>query len=57
MVDKYGTDKNPDCYTGTNTLINKLDIQDEKKLEDAERDITLLRAIEVEFHDKKAIRY
>jgi len=49
MVDKYGTDQDPDCYTGTNILINKLDIQDEQILEDAERDITLLRAIEVEF--------
>jgi cell filamentation protein, protein adenylyltransferase len=49
VVDKYGTGQDPGCYPGTNVLINRLDIRDEQILEDAERDITLLRAAEFEF--------
>jgi cell filamentation protein len=49
VVDKYGTGQDPDCYPDTCVLINLLDIRDEQILEDAERDITLLRAAEVEF--------
>ncbi len=49
MVDKYGTDGDPSCYPGTSTLINLLNIQDANELEDAERDITLLNATEIEF--------
>ncbi|MGF1723639.1 putative adenosine monophosphate-protein transferase Fic [Photobacterium nomapromontoriensis] len=44
MRDKYGVDHDPDCYPGTNVLINCLSIQDEAKLEAAERDFTRVRA-------------
>ena len=33
MVDKYGTGQDPDCYPGTSTLVNFLDIQDDQILE------------------------
>ena len=49
MSDKYGTGKDPYCYSSTNVLINLLDIRDAQILEDAERDITVIRADEVEF--------
>ena len=49
MADKYGTGQDPDCYPGTDILINLLGIRDAQILEDAERDITVIRADEVEF--------
>ena len=49
MVDKYGTGQDPDCYPGTSTLINSLNIHDDQMLEAAERDITGLCAVEIEF--------
>ena len=36
------------CYPDTTVLINKLDIRDQKKLNDIEKQITLLRAIQAE---------
>ncbi|MCP8634455.1 Fic family protein [Pseudomonas mosselii] len=35
--DKYGTDQAPDCYPGSDVLINLLDLQDADDLEEAER--------------------
>ncbi len=49
MVDKYGTEEDPDCYPGTSTLINLLNITDNKTLESAERDITEACVAELEF--------
>ena len=49
MVDKYGTDQDPACYSDSTVLINKLNIQDESALETAEREITALCAADIEF--------
>ncbi|MEH6648870.1 MAG: putative adenosine monophosphate-protein transferase Fic [Motiliproteus sp.] len=49
MVDKYGTGDDPDCYPDSTTLINLLDIKDADLLEDAEREISELTAIEIDF--------
>ncbi len=49
MPVKYGTDNDPYCYSGTQVLINKLDIEDETILEEAEKEITLFSAEEIEF--------
>lgn len=49
MRDKYGVKDDPDCYPGTHTLINLLDITDSGLLETAERDITALAASQIEF--------
>jgi cell filamentation protein len=38
MSDKYGVDQDPYCYPGTSTLINLLEIRDEKRLLSAERE-------------------
>ncbi|MFT6916624.1 MAG: cell filamentation protein [Motiliproteus sp.] len=48
-MDKYGTGDDPECYPGSTTLTNLLDIQDAELLEDAEREITELTAIEIDF--------
>ena len=48
-MDKYGTEGDPACYPGSSTLINLLGIQDEKRLEEAEREISLFNAKEIEF--------
>ena len=49
MSDKYGIDQDSYCYTGTNTLINLLDIQDEATLERAERKLTELAIEKISF--------
>lgn len=49
MIVKYGSDNDPYCYAGTQVLINKLDIKDEKLLEEAEKEITLFSAEEIDF--------
>ena len=49
MAIKYGSDNDPYCYTGTQVLINKLNIQDEQLLEEAEKEITLFTAEEIDF--------
>ena len=36
------------CYPGTTVLVNKLDIHEQKELDIAEKQITLLRAIQAE---------
>lgn len=36
------------CYFGTTVLINKLDIRNQSELDKAEKQITLLRAIQAE---------
>ncbi|MGR5149639.1 putative adenosine monophosphate-protein transferase Fic [Photobacterium alginatilyticum] len=44
MRDKYGVNQDPDCYSGTTILKNRLSIKDEDELELAERDFTRVRA-------------
>lgn len=48
-MDKYGTEQDPACYTGTDVLINHLNITDADTLEIAERDITEIAAAQIEF--------
>jgi cell filamentation protein len=49
MVDKYGTTDDPTCYPGTDVLINLLDIRDLQRLEQAEYEITSLKAASIDF--------
>lgn len=44
MRDKYGVEQDVYCYTNSTVLINLLDIQDPKDLEEAEAEFTLARA-------------
>ncbi|EPC01876.1 hypothetical protein L861_19690 [Litchfieldella anticariensis FP35 = DSM 16096] len=48
-MDKYGSGQDPYCYEGTSTLRNLLDIHDDKTLEAAERELTLLAAEAIQF--------
>ena len=48
-LDKYGVGQDPYCYSGSNVLINKLNITDEIDLENAERDLTQIAAETIEF--------
>ena len=41
------------CYRDTNTLINKLDIRDEKERYEVERELVSFRALELEFNPIK----
>ncbi|MCY1443207.1 putative adenosine monophosphate-protein transferase fic [compost metagenome] len=47
--DKYGTDQAPDCYPGTDVLINLLDLHDADDLEDAERYLNEVASAQMEF--------
>ncbi|OBT12039.1 cell filamentation protein Fic [Vibrio sp. UCD-FRSSP16_10] len=49
MIDKYGTAQDPYVYENSTVLVNKLNINDEAVLEDAERDLTTLAAMYAEF--------
>lgn len=49
MIDKYGVGQDPDCYVGSTTLINLLEIQDDQLLEDAEHELSSLAAQEIEW--------
>ena len=40
---KYGTEQDPACYSGTNILINKLEIRDADELANVEKVLTELR--------------
>lgn len=51
MLDKYGVGDDPYCYPGTNLLKNKLSIQDEKLLTEAERDLSFVAAAAIEFKE------
>ncbi|PSU36151.1 putative adenosine monophosphate-protein transferase Fic [Photobacterium lutimaris] len=44
MPDRYGVDRDPDCYPNSTVLINLLNIRNEDELEAAERDFTRVRA-------------
>lgn len=48
-MDKYGTEQDPYCYPESGVLRNRLDIRDEKELEDAERELTLLATDAIQF--------
>lgn len=47
--DKYGTNEAPDCYPGTDVLINLLDLRDADDLEEAERYVTEVVSVRLEF--------
>ncbi|MFW9080947.1 Fic/DOC family protein [Pseudomonas sp. P2757] len=47
--DKYGTDQAPDCYPGTDVLINLLDLRNAEDLDEAERYINEMAAAQLEF--------
>ncbi|WP_146867108.1 putative adenosine monophosphate-protein transferase Fic, partial [Aliivibrio fischeri] len=49
MADKYGTTQDPYTYENSTVLVNKLNINNEAVLEAAERDLTTLAAMYVEF--------
>ncbi|MGR5366095.1 putative adenosine monophosphate-protein transferase Fic [Photobacterium damselae] len=49
MADKYGTAQDPYTYENSTVLVNKLNINDEAILEAAERDLTTLAAMYIEF--------
>ncbi|QCG47123.1 Fic/DOC family protein [Aeromonas schubertii] len=48
-MDKYGTGQDPYCYEGTQTLINNFNILDEKTLEKAEAEFSLLGIQQINF--------
>ncbi|MEO5793954.1 MAG: putative adenosine monophosphate-protein transferase Fic [Rhodoferax sp.] len=48
-MDKYDASNDHYCYSGTNTLKNKLDIKDMDTLEKAEREITVITAEKIIF--------
>ena len=49
MADKYGTTQDPYTYENSTVLVNKLNINNEEVLEAAERDLTTLAAMYIEF--------
>ncbi|WP_232614342.1 hypothetical protein [Photobacterium carnosum] len=49
MADKYGITHDPYTYENSTVLVNKLNINNEAVLEAAERDLTTLAAMYVEF--------
>ncbi|KJG09468.1 putative adenosine monophosphate-protein transferase Fic [Photobacterium kishitanii] len=49
MADKYGTTQDPYTYPNSTVLVNKLNITNEDVLEAAERDLTTLAAMYIEF--------
>ncbi len=49
MVDKYGVGQDPYTYKNSTVLINKFNIQDEAILEEAEKEFTLIAAMDIEF--------
>lgn len=40
MLDKYGVGQDPYCYPGSSTLRNRLDLLDEARLHQAERELS-----------------
>ncbi len=50
MADKYGTTQDPYTYPNSTVLVNKLNITNEDVLEAAERDLTTLAAMYIEFN-------
>lgn len=51
MLDKYGVGDDPYCYPGISILKNKLSIQDEKWLSEAESDLSFVAAAAIEFKE------
>ncbi|WP_345780004.1 hypothetical protein [Luteibacter aegosomatis] len=47
--DKYGIEDDPYCYDGSSILRNLLDLRDDDALANAERDLTMAAAEEMEF--------
>lgn len=51
MNDKYGTGHDPYCYPNSQVLKNKLGIQDESILENAERELSEISIQSIEFSE------
>lgn len=51
MVDKYGVGQDPYSYDCTDVLINTLNITDAQELQAAERDLSELAAMDIEFSE------
>ena len=49
-MDKYDSENDHYCYSGTSILKNKLNIREDHKLENAERDITNQTINDVVYH-------
>ncbi len=49
MSDKYGVGQDPYTYKNSTVLINKFNIRDEVILEEAEKEFTLIAAVDIEF--------
>ena len=47
--DKYGSDQAPDCYPGTDVLVNLLDLRNAEDLDEAERYINEVASAHLEF--------
>jgi cell filamentation protein len=47
--DKYGSDQAPDCYPGTDVLVNLLDLRNAEDLDEAERYINEVASARLEF--------
>lgn len=47
--DKYGSDQAPDCYPGTDVLVNLLDLKNPEDLDEAERYVTEVVSTQLEF--------
>ena len=50
MVDKYGTGQDPYCFDNSCVLINKLNITDDARLEQAEQEITIAAIDKINFN-------
>ncbi|AFI88951.1 Fic/DOC family protein [Pectobacterium parmentieri] len=51
MPDKYGSGQDPYTYPDSNVLINKLGINDDSKFGDAERQLSELAVLDIEFEE------
>lgn len=47
--DKYGADQAPDCYPGTDVLVNLLDLHEAEDLDEAERYLNEVASAKMEF--------
>ncbi|MCE9733687.1 putative adenosine monophosphate-protein transferase Fic [Pectobacterium sp. IFB5596] len=51
MSDKYGSGQDPYTYPDSNVLINKLGVNDDSQFDDAERQLSELAVLDIEFEE------
>lgn len=51
MSDKYGSGQNPYIYPDSDVLINKLGINDDCQFDNAERQLSELAVLDIEFEE------